>query len=66
MADQLGRSVGDMYQAAFIPGLTLTAMYAGYVMLISIPILPLSRSPSGATERADASATNHAKSKLSA
>ncbi|RBA23905.1 TRAP transporter large permease [Herminiimonas fonticola] len=36
MADQLGRSVGDMYQAAFGPGLMLTAMYAGYVLLISI------------------------------
>jgi TRAP-type mannitol/chloroaromatic compound transport system permease large subunit len=36
MADQLGRSVGDMYQAAFIPGLVLTAMYAGFVLLISI------------------------------
>ena len=31
MADQLGRCVGDMYKAAFIPGLMLTAMYAGYV-----------------------------------
>ncbi len=47
MADQLGRSVGDMYQAAFIPGLALTAMYAGYIFLISIlkphwvPALPL-------------------------
>ncbi len=36
MADQLGRSVGDMYQAAFIPGLMLTAMYAGYVVAVSI------------------------------
>lgn len=36
MADQLGRSVGDMYQAAFVPGLMLTAMYAGYVMAVSI------------------------------
>ncbi len=36
MADQLGRSVGDMYKAAFIPGLMLTAMYAGYVLAISI------------------------------
>src|SRR5919112_3934875 len=35
MADQLGRSVGDMYKAAFVPGLLLTAMYAGYVMSIS-------------------------------
>ncbi|WP_295757468.1 TRAP transporter large permease subunit [Undibacterium sp.] len=36
MADQLGRSVGDMYQAAFFPGLVLTGMYAGYILLISI------------------------------
>jgi len=36
MADQLGRSVGDMYKAAFGPGLLLTAMYAGYVFFISI------------------------------
>ena len=28
MADQLGRSVGDMYQGAFIPGLSLAALYA--------------------------------------
>jgi TRAP-type mannitol/chloroaromatic compound transport system permease large subunit len=46
MADQLGRSVGDMYQAAFIPGLMLTAMYAGYVFAASlfkphwVPALP--------------------------
>lgn len=36
MADQLGRSVGDMYQAAFIPGLLLTVMYAAYILIISI------------------------------
>ncbi|WP_262028845.1 TRAP transporter large permease subunit [Microvirga sp. Mcv34] len=36
MADQLGRSVGDMYEGAFLPGLILTALYAGYIMLISI------------------------------
>jgi TRAP-type mannitol/chloroaromatic compound transport system permease large subunit len=36
MADQLGRSVGDMYKAAFAPGLLLTAMYAGYVLAMSI------------------------------
>jgi TRAP-type mannitol/chloroaromatic compound transport system permease large subunit len=36
MADQLGRSVGDMYQAALLPGLALTAMYAGYVLLVSL------------------------------
>ncbi len=36
MADQLGRSVGDMYQAAFLPGLCLTAMYALYIFGMSI------------------------------
>src|ERR1044072_2875168 len=32
MADQLGRSVGDMYAGAFIPGMVLAAMYALYVL----------------------------------
>jgi TRAP-type mannitol/chloroaromatic compound transport system permease large subunit len=36
MADQLGRSVGDMYQGAFIPGLSLAAMYALYVFAVTI------------------------------
>ena len=47
MADQLGKSVGDMYAGAFIPGLLLTSLYVGYVILVSIfkpkwvPALPL-------------------------
>ena len=36
MADQLGKSVGDMYAGAFIPGLTLAALYAVYVIGTSI------------------------------
>ena len=36
MADQLGRSVGDMYEGAFIPGMVLAALYAGYVFLVSV------------------------------
>src|SRR3954468_134465 len=36
MADQLGRSVGVMYQAAFVPGLMLTGMYALYVLGVSV------------------------------
>jgi len=36
MADQLGRSVGDMYEGAFIPGIVLAGLYAGYVLLISL------------------------------
>jgi tripartite ATP-independent transporter DctM subunit len=31
LADQLGRSVGDMYAGAILPGLVLTSMYFGYV-----------------------------------
>ena len=47
MADQLGRSVGDMYKGAFIPGIVLSIMYAGYVFLVTVvkpksaPALPL-------------------------
>src|SRR5712664_273806 len=46
MADQLGRSVGDMYEGAFIPGLMLAGLYAVYVFLVtlvypkSVPGLP--------------------------
>lgn len=36
LADQLGRSVGDMYAGALIPGLVLTALYAGYILITSI------------------------------
>jgi len=36
MADQLGRSVGDMYQGAFIPGLSLAALYAAFVLVMTI------------------------------
>src|SRR2546427_911144 len=36
MADQLGRSVGDMYEGAFIPGLTLAGLYAVYALAITL------------------------------
>ena len=36
MADQLGKSVGDLYAGAFIPGLTLASLYALYVIGTSI------------------------------
>jgi TRAP-type mannitol/chloroaromatic compound transport system permease large subunit len=36
MADQLGKSVGDMYEGAFIPGMVLSALYAGYVFLVTM------------------------------
>ena len=47
LADQLGRSVGDMYTGAIIPGLVLTGFYMGYIFLVSVlrpqwvPALPL-------------------------
>ena len=47
LADQLGRSVGDMYKGAIIPGLVLTGLYMGYIFLVSVlrpqwvPALPL-------------------------
>ena len=47
LADQLGRSVGDMYKGAIIPGLVLTGLYVGYILLVSIlrpqwvPALPI-------------------------
>ncbi|HEX6119206.1 MAG TPA: TRAP transporter large permease subunit [Dongiaceae bacterium] len=36
LADQLGRSVGDMYAGAIIPGLMLTGIYCVYVFIVSI------------------------------
>ncbi|WP_348704958.1 TRAP transporter large permease [Acidovorax soli] len=36
LADQLGRSVGDMYKGAFLPGFALTGMYCLYIVLIAI------------------------------
>jgi TRAP-type mannitol/chloroaromatic compound transport system permease large subunit len=47
MADQLGRSVGDMYEGAFVPGIVLSLLYVGYVFLVTVfnpkaaPALPL-------------------------
>jgi TRAP-type mannitol/chloroaromatic compound transport system permease large subunit len=46
LADQLGRSVGDLYKGAFIPGFTLTGLYVLYVVGIAfmrpawVPALP--------------------------
>ena len=36
MADQLGVSVGDMYEGAFIPGMVLSGLYASYVFLVTL------------------------------
>ncbi len=59
MADQLGKSVGDMYKGAFVPGFVLTGLYLGYIVLVTLirpqwaPALPpearVFREPSGKT-----------------
>ncbi|MFZ0401889.1 MAG: TRAP transporter large permease subunit, partial [Pseudolabrys sp.] len=36
MADQLGRSVGDMYEGAFIPGIVLAGLYALYIFMVTL------------------------------
>ena len=47
MAEQLGKSVGDMYAGAFIPGITLAGLYALYAIGVTLfkpswaPALPL-------------------------
>ena len=46
LADQLGRSVGDMYKGALVPGLVLTGLYTAYILIVSlikpnwVPALP--------------------------
>src|SRR3989454_11333101 len=36
MADQLGKSVGDMYEGAFVPGLVLAGLYAIYAFFVTL------------------------------
>jgi TRAP-type mannitol/chloroaromatic compound transport system permease large subunit len=36
LADQLGKSVGELYKGAFIPGFVLTGMYLLYITALSI------------------------------
>ncbi len=46
LADQLGRSVGEMYKGAFIPGFMLAGLYVCYIVLLTfirpnwVPALP--------------------------
>ncbi|CAG1004099.1 C4-dicarboxylate TRAP transporter large permease protein DctM [Rhodocyclaceae bacterium] len=59
MADQLGKSVGDMYKGAFVPGFVLTGLYVLYIVGVTIlkpqwaPALPPEartfREPNGKT-----------------
>jgi len=57
MADQLGKSVGDMYKGAFVPGFVLAGLYLAYILGCTVfkprwaPALPAEarvfREPSG-------------------
>jgi TRAP-type mannitol/chloroaromatic compound transport system permease large subunit len=59
MADQLGKSVGDMYAGAFVPGLVLAGLYAVYAVGVTLlkpawaPALPAEartfREPNGSS-----------------
>jgi len=59
LADQMGRSVGDMYAGALIPGLLLVGLYLLFILVVSlvkpawVPALPLEariyREPNGAS-----------------
>jgi TRAP-type mannitol/chloroaromatic compound transport system permease large subunit len=54
MADMLGRSVGDMYVGAFLPGLIIVGLYCAYILGVTIirpdwaPALPEEARPLGA------------------
>jgi TRAP-type mannitol/chloroaromatic compound transport system permease large subunit len=59
LADQMGRSVGDMYAGALVPGLLLVGLYIAFIAVVAIvkpawvPALPqearIYREPSGAS-----------------
>ncbi len=61
LADQLGRSVGDMYSGALVPGLLLVGMYVLFVVAVAIfrpsmvPALP----PEARIYREDNGASGH-------
>jgi TRAP-type mannitol/chloroaromatic compound transport system permease large subunit len=61
LADQLGRSVGDMYAGALIPGLMLVGLYLAFIAAVAIikpkwvPALP----PEARIYREDTGASGH-------
>ena len=63
LADQLGQSVGDLYQGALVPALMLTGLYAIYVAVVSVvrpqwvPALPPEARTFGTAPLRDGSAS---------
>jgi len=63
LADQLGQSVGDLYQGALVPSLMLTGLYVVYVAVVSVvrpqwvPALPPEARTFGRSPLRDGSAS---------
>jgi tripartite ATP-independent transporter DctM subunit len=63
LADQLGQSVGDLYQGALVPALMLTGLYVAYVAVVSVvrpqwvPALPPEARTFGTAPLRDGSAS---------
>ena len=61
LADQLGRSVGDMYSGALVPGLMLVSLYILFVVLVAIvrPAMVPALPPEALLYKEDNGATGH-------
>jgi TRAP-type mannitol/chloroaromatic compound transport system permease large subunit len=61
LADQLGRSVGDMYSGAMVPGLMLVGLYIAFIVALAIfkPALVPALPPEALLFKEDNGATGH-------
>ena len=61
MADQLGRSVGDMYSGALIPGLLLVGLYILFIVVVAIfkPAMVPALPPEALLYKEDNGASGH-------
>lgn len=61
LADQLGRSVGDMYSGALIPGLLLVALYIAFIVAVAIfkPAMVPALPPEALLYKEDNGASGH-------
>ncbi|MDZ7921585.1 TRAP transporter large permease [Rhodoferax sp.] len=61
LADQLGRSVGDMYSGALIPGLLLVGLYVAFIVAVAIfkPAMVPALPPEALLYKEDNGASGH-------
>ena len=61
LADQLGRSVGDMYSGALIPGLLLVGLYILFIVVVAIfkPVMVPALPPEALLYKEDNGASGH-------